>query len=138
MFDIKLLGSAKGEIYGDFNDISFDANGDVNVISGADRIKQDIVKILITVSGNLPYVNYGTFLSKLVNSRYSDEKLLSSVNDEVISAIQYLVSNEESIDGDEIIDEITTLEVSFEEREVLIDLVVTTLARKELNLEITL
>ncbi len=138
MFDIKLLGSTKGDIYGDFNDISFDVNGDVDVISGTDRVRQDIVKILITVSGNLPYVNYGTFLPKLVNSRYTDEKLLSSVNDEVIAAIQYLVSNEESIDGDEIIDEITTLEISFEEREVLINLVATTLSRKELNLEITL
>ena len=111
MIDLKYIDAVKPHP-GSFNDIEITPEGDIATISGYERVKQDIVKILMTEMGMMPYPNYGSNLNTIPNTSAYDPTLLDSVANEVISSVNYLVLAEESPDPTEQISEITTLDVS--------------------------
>lgn len=135
MDDLKLLGSRTGEFVGDLNDVSF-VNGDLDVVSGSDRLTQDMVKVLLTEKGLMPYPNYGSALPYLRGSNYNDPNLLSLVSDEVLTALRYLYLIEESSDTTERLGEITSLDVEASRSSILVTIAATTAARTAINLNL--
>jgi len=134
MYDVKYLGSRTGVYTGDFNDVSFTNTGDLDTVSGSGRLKQDVVKILLTEQGLMPYPNYGTQLSFMRNVNPNDTRVLSDVADEVESALRYLDALEPSTDLSERIGEITSLETSYADSAISILLNITTAERTTIDL----
>lgn len=134
MDDIQYIGSRTGVYTGDFNDVSFTNVGDLAVVSGPDRLKQDIIKILLTEQGLMPYPNYGTQLYTMRNVNPNDSRVLSDVAEDIESALRYLDALEPTTDLAERIGEITTLETSYADSAISILLEITTASRSSLNL----
>jgi phage baseplate assembly protein W len=136
MKDLKYLASLKSTSTA-FNDSEIGPDGDLVTVEGADRVKQDIAKILLTENGLMPYPNYGTSLPTLPgNSQFSSD-LLNNVSSEVISAIHYLVFIEESQVPAEQIDSLSSLDVSYANSAVNIVMTVTTKDKASIDVGFT-
>jgi phage baseplate assembly protein W len=135
MDDLKFIGSRTGEFIGDLNDIAI-VGGDIDLVSGSDRLLQDMIKVLLTEKGLMPYPNYGSALPYLRGSNYSDPNLLSLVSDEVLTALRYLYLIEESDVKTEQLGEITTMDVEFSGSSILVTIAATTAARTAINLNL--
>lgn len=139
MDDIRLIDSRTGEYIGDYNDFSFeykdDLNGlDLKIVNKSDRVKQDLVKILLTPYSIRPYVNYGSLLPSIKDVRLSDSSLADTVSDDIISSISYLSSIETSTDEEEQIANISKLEVEVLFNRMIINLIVATVSGYQLKL----
>jgi phage baseplate assembly protein W len=132
MKDLKYIAAIK-DVPTAFNDIEIGADGDIVTLAGTARVKQDVVKILLTELGLLPYPNYGTSLPTLPGTESSDPSLLNSVSSEVISAVQYLVLNEESQVPSELIDSLKTLSVSYAASAINIAMTIVTKDQAEVD-----
>jgi hypothetical protein len=137
MKDLKYIAAIKTASEG-FNDIEITADGDLAAVEGAARIKQDVVKILLTELGLMPYPNYGSSLPSLVGSDPFSTSLLDTVSSEVISNIHYLIFSEESQLLTEQIAEIKTLDVSFANGTVMVNMVLISRAAEEIALGFSL
>lgn len=132
MKDLKYLAALK-ETPGAFNDIEFNAEGDIVTVENEDRVKQNAVKILMTEKGIMPYPNYGCSLSTIPGNTPFNDELLNQVSDEIVAAIQYLVYVEESTVPAEQIAEIKNLDVNFSEGQIVANLILLTQANTEVN-----
>jgi hypothetical protein len=100
-YDLLLLGTKDGVYYGNSNDIAYDDGNDLVMITGVQRTRQKVVKILLTVLGaNAVYPGYGSILALLKNSRTA-ANLLEQIEDSVVYALTYLQSKEVSTDPSE-------------------------------------
>jgi len=115
MKDVKFLGY-NPDYYGINNDILF-LKGDIVLTEGSARVKQKIVKDLLTTIGeHLVFAGYGTNLQNFINSRnIRQEDTQRQIRDEVIYALSYLEAIETSESDDEHMKEINKLEIVFDE-----------------------
>jgi hypothetical protein len=73
------------------NDLQWDPVNDVDTISGVDKLKQDINKILLTERGtNTNFPLYGSALQTFIGNKVNFQVLKAKVHDEVVSALQVL------------------------------------------------
>lgn len=118
--------------------LKISAVGDIQIVLGSDRLKQDVTKILITERGLAPYPNYGTILASVVGARSSDTDVLSFVADDVITALKYQSLLERSTTLDEILGQIVQLDVEFSSSALLITLQLETAAKTSVDLQFTI
>jgi phage baseplate assembly protein W len=101
--DAKLLQSEDGLFFGTYNDLIIE-NHDVKLIQGAEKIAQDVSKILLIERGTAPlFKNYGTVVSQYINGRKTTE-MTSEITNEIIYAISYVkqINKAEAINIDSI------------------------------------
>ncbi len=113
MQDIKLitLPDVPVELSAQYNDLEFGDNNDVILEKGTSRKTQDILKVLLTSTGNLPaYPTYGSSLPDLVGSR-DDETLLDRIKDAVIGAVAFAQAVDTTTVPSERIAKIVSLQV---------------------------
>lgn len=114
MKDVKLINNVSSAVgTADYNDITFDVNGDVVTIDGEDRVLQDLSKLMLTPDGTYAAPNYGTGLDTLT-SKYPAELIPQQAAAEITQAVQfYVFKNEgETIPDDEKVAAMTDLKAS--------------------------
>lgn len=80
-----------------YNDIEFLDNNDIAQVYNNDYIAQATAKVLKTdKNSQVPYPNYGTNLSQIRKSIVGDSLLESQVANDIIEAISYIRTLEES------------------------------------------
>ena len=117
MIDLKYIDAIKATP-GGYNDIEITRDGDIAVLAGTDRVKQDVVKIILTETGLMPYPNYGSSLPSMPGNTSYDQTLLNTVANEIISDIHYLINVETSQVLAEQISELKTLDVTFSDNQI--------------------
>ena len=125
MIDLKYIDALK-TTPGGYNDIEITADGDIATIDGYARVKQDVVKIILTETGLMPYPNYGSSLPSMSGNTPYDTTLLNTVANEVISDIHYLVNTETSQQLSEQISDLKSLDVSYSNSQIQVGLVLLT------------
>lgn len=86
--EIKLLSTADGIFYANFNDIALD--GDIQTISGEEKIRQEICKFILIQKGTTPlFSTYGTNIPFLINSR-TTQLVYEDLKSEIIYAVQWV------------------------------------------------
>lgn len=75
-------------------DIIRNGNGGYNFVDGQDKLKRDIVKIILT---NMQTNGYGTSLYKLFGQKLSSSSIKQRIIDSVGSALQYLTEQQLTI-----------------------------------------
>ena len=101
-------------------DLKIDANGTVSKVTGNEKLRQDLLKILLTPLGDNKYHSkYGSHAGKLQIGSHADEKLVSlDITSSARSAIRNLMSlqraqsKKQSLSPGEIIIDILNLEVA--------------------------
>lgn len=89
MSDMVLLGSKDGNVYGDLNDIKI-VDHDVALLTGKDKLIQDIVKMMSTIRGtHFLFTDYGTNLIKIMKKRKTPG-IVSDLKQEIIYVIQWV------------------------------------------------
>jgi len=107
------LVTGTSEYFGEqSNDLQLDTNNDFAVLSGVEKLKQDINKILLTSLGANPnFEIYGSELQNLVGNKMRYEFIQSKIKDEIITALRTLqFANEYNPNLNEQIDTLRTLE----------------------------
>ena len=137
MIDLKYIDAVKPTPMG-YNDIEWTADGDIAVIEGPDRVKQDVVKILLTETGLMPYPNYGSSLPSMSGNTPYSTTMLDAISNEVISDMHYLILGEESQVPSEQISELKSMDVSFSDNRVQLSLVVLTRDNTDIQLGFSL
>lgn len=128
MKDLKYIQSVWDSTIG-ISDINYDANGDIICVENEDRLRQDIVKILITESGVLPYPNYGTILPLIPNNvRYSQE-ILDTIATSIIASLRYMTLGDSTANPRERISAVDNLDVTYQDAAVACNLKTTTQAK---------
>lgn len=96
------------------NDLQFNNLKDFETISGIEKLKQDINKILLTEQGkNTNFPLYGTNLQVLIGQKFNFEYLKAKIRDEVVGALQVLqYLNQDNPDLDEKPEILQTLQVT--------------------------
>jgi len=125
MIDLKYIDAIK-QTPGGYNDIEITEDGDIATIDGAARVKQDMVKILLTETGLMPYPNYGSILPSMSGNTPYDTTLLNTVANEVISDIHYLINTETSQVLSEQISELKSLDVNYSNSQIQVAVVLLT------------
>jgi len=79
------------EFFGEMsNDIQFSTVNDLEVISGLDKLRQDIQKILLTVKGQNTFFDlYGSDLQSMIGGKVT-EYVRAKMSNETITALQVL------------------------------------------------
>jgi phage baseplate assembly protein W len=89
MNDLFLLKSSDKVNYGDINDLIVN-NHDFLLISGNQKIMQDLVKMLRTVQGShILYPPYGSNLAEVIGTK-NTPRINSSVKQEIIYAVEWV------------------------------------------------
>ena len=86
------------------NDIQLNSVNDFALISGIDKLRQDINKILLTELGaNTNFEIYGTTLQTLIGNKVNVEEIRAHLRDQVDTALAVLkFINEENTNNDEV------------------------------------
>lgn len=80
-----------------YNDIEFLSNNDIKQVYDNDYVAQATAKVLKTdKNSQVPYPNYGTNLSQIRKSVVGDSLLESQVANDIIEAMSYIKTLEES------------------------------------------
>lgn len=80
-----------------YNDIEFATNNDIIQVNNNDYVAQIVAKVLRTdKNSSVPFPNYGTTLSQIRKSIVNNSLLESQVANDIISAISYVRTLEES------------------------------------------
>lgn len=80
-----------------YNDIEFLENNDIKQVYDSDYIAQATAKILKTdKNSQVPYPNYGTNLSQIRKNVVGDSLLESQVANDIVEAMSYIKTLEES------------------------------------------
>ena len=91
MFDYQIIAQQNSP-EGDKNDIAIDQDGNVVLLTGEVRLKQDIIKALLTTRGNhILMQGFGTALPIIIGQRMDGTTQTQIVN-EIIYAVKYLSS----------------------------------------------
>lgn len=107
--DFKLIQTDEPGLWATFNDIAI-SNGDIVLIEGENKIKQEIVKFILTQIGTtLLFPNYGTNIPFLMNNRVSNN-LYDDLKNEIIYGCKYV----QSINLNETINIAKIVSVNFE------------------------
>jgi phage baseplate assembly protein W len=89
MNDLFLLKSSDKLNYGDINDLIV-SNHDFLLISGTQKIQQDLIKMLRTVQGShILYPPYGSNLADIIGTRMSSSSN-STIKQEIIYAVTWV------------------------------------------------
>ena len=73
------------------NDLQVNTVGDLFTVSGAQKLAQDINKILLTVQGtNTFFPLYGTNLQNYIGQKINDQSVVSNIRTEVVNAMNVL------------------------------------------------
>lgn len=134
MKDLKLQGVITG-LNVEFNDLVLDEQNDLKIVEGAQRIKQDIIKILFTPLGqNWYYLDYGSNLENLVSLNLPLEVYVDEIINTISSSISYLSLTE--LSKKENINQIDLLEVKYDDKEkaFIIKLIVSLLTGEKITL----
>lgn len=137
MKDFKFLQITSKD--GAFRDFKFDRNGDLQYVDGPDRVKQNIVKILLTVKGrNSKYPDYGSLLQRISNIKYNKDKKSELIKESILQALTYLDIVEESDEPDEVIEQIKSMKIvpSDDPREIIIDMLIKLESGDELQISL--
>jgi phage baseplate assembly protein W len=113
--DLLLLSYLDGKEAFGKNDLVLDYSAGLKTLSNIDKLKQDILKILITERGtNSEDENYGSLLGQqLLGKKQTLATLYASIKREVLTTIKYYQElNEDNEDPDERISEVKSLEVT--------------------------
>ena len=137
--DIQFLGSANGLYYGDYNDISFDSNGNINTVSGTAYARQAIVKILDTAIGtNSLFPNYGSTLSTLVGTAINDPALSANLVESITAALTYYNQTNINADVTQTISSINAINISSNQNTISVTIILTMQDGTNLTLPFTL
>ena len=80
-----------------YNDIEFLENNDIKQVYNSDYIAQATAKVLKTdKNSQVPYPNYGTNLSQIRKNVVGDSLLESQVANDIVEAMSYIKTLEES------------------------------------------
>ena len=95
------------------NDIQLSVVNDFATISGIDKLKQDLNKVLLTELGqNINFEIYGTEINGLVGTKVGFDELRARIRDQVKQALQVLeLLNRENTNDDEVPDRFLSLAV---------------------------
>lgn len=99
MSDIKFLNINTVEHWDKptYNDIEFLENNDIKQVYNSDYVAQATAKVLKTdKNSSVPYPNYGTNLSQIRKSVAGNSLLESQVADDIVEAMSYIKTLEES------------------------------------------
>lgn len=104
-------------------DLSINNAGVIEPVIGNEKLRQDILKILITDSGSNSYhPKYGSFLGKLKIGGFADDRIVSlDIEKSVRNAVEYLMalqkaqSQRQSLSAGEVIAEVLKVGVSRDE-----------------------
>lgn len=73
------------------NDLQLNTVNDFETVSGVEKLKQEVLKILLTERGTqLNFPLYGTTIQSLVGSKVNFTTVQARIKDEVIGALQVL------------------------------------------------
>ena len=95
------------------NDLQLNSVNDLALISGIDKLKQDLNKILFTeVGANVNFEIYGTELQSMVGGKVSIDNARAKIREEVETALSVLLFvTKDNPDDDEVVDNFETLSV---------------------------
>ncbi len=95
------------------NDLQLNVVNDFDTISGIDKLKQDLNKILLTELGKNTNVDiYGTEINGLIGTKADFNELRARIKDQVSTALKVLeFLNRENTNDDEVPDVFETLAV---------------------------
>jgi phage baseplate assembly protein W len=104
-------------------DLSINNAGVIEPVIGNEKLRQDILKVLITDSGSNRYhPKYGSFLGKLKIGGFADDRIVSlDIEKSVRNAVEYLMalqkaqSQRQSLSAGEVIAEVLKVGVSRDE-----------------------
>lgn len=96
------------------NDIQLNNLNDFDIISGTEKLKQDINKILLTELGrNQNFDLYGSGLQSLIGSKFNADFLRAKIENEIVSSLEILnFINRDNEDLDEVPKTLKTLEIN--------------------------
>jgi len=114
MKDFKFLGSNDTKTYGNFNDISYDSNGEVALVESTAKLRQDMAKILLTDIGeHKVFQGYGSDLQSLINANVKSDTIKKQIVNSITYAFSYLNQINQSADLNEKIDTINSIDVRY-------------------------
>lgn len=95
------------------NDIQLNSINDFAIISGTEKLKQDINKIFMTEAGqNIDFTVYGTALQSVIGNKINLDEARARIRSEIESALEVLLLlNENNPNQDEIPDVFESLSV---------------------------
>lgn len=90
--ELPLQNGSPSEFFGEqSNDIQLSVLNDFETISGLDKLKQDINKILLTVKqANTFFPLYGTELQTMIGGKVNIQFIKAKLKDEITGALQVL------------------------------------------------
>ena len=73
------------------NDIQLNTVNDIALVSGTEKLRQDLNKIFLTETGaNINFEIYGTILQSLIGQKVNFDNIRAKIRDEVLLAHQIL------------------------------------------------
>jgi len=96
------------------NDLQLNSVNDLALVSGLDKLKQDLNKILFTeVGANTNFEIYGTELQTMVGGKVDIDNARAKIREEVDTALSVLLFlTRENTNDDEVVDTFETLSVT--------------------------
>jgi len=113
--DIKLLGSSNNQFYGDLNDISYDSNGNIRMLTGTERARQSIVKILLTSRNNIPFPDYGTDLPNITGAGLAADATKELIASTILFALTFYNTSLQDPIPSETIQQVVDIQIRFED-----------------------
>jgi len=106
-------------------DLSLNSSGLIEPVVGNAKLRQDILKILVTDSGSNPFhPSYGSYLGKLKIGGIADDRIINlDIEKSVRNAVNYLMqlqrsqSQRQSLSAGEVVAELLNVEVSRDEND---------------------
>lgn len=106
-------------------DLSLNSSGMIEPVVGNAKLRQDILKILVTDSGSNPFhPSYGSYLGKLKIGGIVDDRIINlDIEKSVRNAVNYLMqlqrsqSQRQSLSAGEVVAELLNVEVSRDEND---------------------
>lgn len=95
------------------NDLQLDSINDFATVSGTEKLKQDINKILMTEKGkNIEFAIYGTSLQSTIGAKVNLDEARSRIRVEIEDALEVLVfANQDNTNDDEVPDILESISV---------------------------
>ena len=124
-----------------YNDLKINiSKGDLEIVSGKDKLKQDILKFLVTRRGENPgFLEYGTDFSEYVGQSVREGTLgylQTKIKDDLTTGLQELQNTLEEHPVEEQLGAMVNFDVSFQETTFTVNFTLLTGAREELTLTI--
>ena len=110
-----------------YNDLQVGPNKDFVLISGVDKLQQDIIKILMTSRGtNTIYPAYGSLIGNSIGTKNIDQQK-ATIRNSVVEALTILqIINTSNPNLDEQLQSIDVVQVNINNNEITVSVQVTT------------